>query len=248
MRRHLYQEKHTSKFQNIIKNKDRYIHTDNDGDYYLEAVGNTIFIYFEESDSWCDWMSNFNFWATSTEFLKLPQVSYNGSNEPWKCHKGFLRVWKFMKKQIEQKVEQLLVERRTMHLSHIDEPEKYPLIKNIICAGYSHGGPLCGLCVEDMTYLFKEQYDLNIYGYAFGCPRFIWGKLPDSVKERFANFQAIRLGKDIVTHVPPRIFGYSHGPNGIMKIKPKNKHGCIDAHRPSSYLSELYNLYFIEET
>ena len=222
-------------FDNILKYKDRYIHTDNDGDYYIEVIGDTIFIYFEESDSWADWMSNFNF----------PASTYKNSEHKWKCHKGFLRVWKTMRDQVDKTVEELI--NYCNRLNEID-PCNNKRISQIVCAGYSHGGPLSGLCLEDMNYLYKEKYGLKVYGYAFGCPRFVWGRLPEEVSERFDNFYVIRMGKDIVTHVPPKLFLYKHGRNNdVNHINPVNKYNAIDAHRPETYKAELTNLYKITE-
>ena len=93
---------------------DQYIHTDNDGDYIIETRGYTIFIYFEQSDSWGDWMSNFDF----------PISAYKNSEKTWYVHRGFLRVWKSMKDKIEAEVSKIVQSR---------------IIKEIICVGYSHG-------------------------------------------------------------------------------------------------------------
>jgi hypothetical protein len=62
------------------------------------------------------------------------------------------------------------------------------------------------------------------------------------------NFYPIRNGSDLVTHVPPKIFGYSFGYHKTLNIKPKNKYNFIDAHRPESYKTELQNLYSITKS
>jgi hypothetical protein len=214
---------------NILNYKDKYIHTDNDGDYYIEVSGDTIFIYFEESDSWSDWMSNFDFITTS----------YKNSEKPWKCHRGFFRVWKTMKDEIETKVATIIETCKTLNSIN---PVNTLAINKIICVGYSHGAALCGLCVEDMTYLFKNKYNLEIYGYGFGCPNFTQSMLPKDVKERFINFFPFRNGSDIVTYVPPAILGYGCGGKKFIKIKPTKYYNCFDAHRPESYEAELKNL------
>lgn len=203
-------------FDILIKYSDNneYVHTDNDGDFCIKTSGHTIFIYFEQSDSWGDWMSNFDF----------PATAYKNSDTPWNVHRGFLRVWKSMKNNIEKDVKRIINERR---------------INEIICVGYSHGAAICGLCVEDLRYMLDDNPDIYIHGYGFGCPRFTWGRLPREVKERLDSFYVIRNGRDIVTHVPPKILGYGHGPNKIIKIKPYKKYNCVDAHRPESYHDEL---------
>lgn len=227
-------------FNTIIAYKNQYIHTDNDGDYFIEVIGNTIYIYFEESDTWCDWVSNFDFIVEIVKTnIVLPGKSYKDSSNTWHTHRGFRRVWKSMKDDIETTVKEIIEERLKLHNKY----RAQPVIENIVCSGYSHGAALCGMCVEDMEYLFREQYNINVYGYGFGCPRFTWGKLPKEVKDRFRNFYVIRNGKDLVTHVPPKIFGYGHGTDHIISIKPSKKYNCIEAHMPKSYSNELKNIY-----
>jgi hypothetical protein len=203
-------------FNRLIKYSDNneYIHTDNDGDYRIDVVGHTIFIYFEQSDSWTDWVSNFNF----------PMVTYKHGKETWHAHRGFLRVWKSMRDKVEADVAEII---------------QSQLITEIICVGYSHGAAICGLCVEDMEYVFGERYDIHIHGYGIGGPRFTWGKLPKEVNDRLKSFYIIRNENDLITHVPPKIFGYGYGPNEVIKIKPTKKYGLIDSHRPESYREEL---------
>ena len=58
------------------------------------------------------------------------------------------------------------------------------------------------------------------------------------IKERWDNFTVIRNIDDIVTHVPPLLFGYYHVGN-LLKIGESGKYTSIDAHRPDSYLNEL---------
>ena len=203
-------------FEQIISYSDNneYVHTDNDGDYKIRVGGHTIFIYFEHSDSWGDWKSNLDF----------PASSYKNSSTTWYAHRGFLRVWKSMKDEVEAKVAEIL---------------QSQYITEIICVGYSHGAAICGLCVEDMRYVFEQRYGLYIHGYGFGCPRFTWGKLPKEVNRRLDTFYVIRNGSDLVTHVPPVILGYGYGPNKVIKITPSKKYNMIDAHRPETYSEEL---------
>ena len=79
---------------------------------------------------------------------------------------------------------------------------------------------------------------MELNGYGFGCPRVFSGNLTDSLAERWYNFKVIRNINDIVTHVPPKIFGFQHV--GILyEIGYKGRYNCIDAHRPESYIQEL---------
>lgn len=229
-------------YAEILKHKNDYIHTDNDGDYFIEVRGNTIYIYFEETDSWCDWVSNFDFLSTVVSNTVTGATETYGKTEtPWKCHRGFWRVWNSMRDAIEETVLKIIEGRKFLYENN--QCGEKLLITNIVCGGYSHGAAICGLCVEDMEYLFAQKYGINVYGYGFGCPRFTWGRLPDDVKYRLRNFYAIRNDNDLVTHAPPAIFGYTHGCNKIIKIKPEIKYGLIKAHYRSAYTKELQNFH-----
>jgi hypothetical protein len=59
-----------------------------------------------------------------------------------------------------------------------------------------------------------------------------------AVKQRFEGFTVIRNGKDIVTHVPPALFGYRHAGN-VLKIGRNKGYKLIESHYPNNYLKEL---------
>ena len=89
-------------------------------------------------------------------------------------------------------------------------------------------------------YIWFNRPDLRekIVGYGFGCPRIFWGLKPKKLAIRWKSFTVIRNIDDIVTHVPPLIFGYSHIGN-IIKIGKRGKYSMVDAHRPENILKEL---------
>jgi hypothetical protein len=62
-----------------------------------------------------------------------------------------------------------------------------------------------------------------------------------AVKKRFEGFMVIRNKRDIVTHVPPAIFGYRH-PSAILKLDDGVPCNSIDAHRPEEYIQCLDKL------
>ena len=185
-----------------------YIHSGNGADYAIDRVGRRIYIFFEWSDGPLDWKNNLDF----------PARAHGRRGDAWFVHRGFLSVWQSVKDEIV-----MIISRS------VDEAT------DIICVGYSHGAALAGLCTEEMCFLYGDS--VSVRGYGFGCPRFIFGKLPPSVRERFSSFAPIRNIPDIVTHLPPRILGYSH-PASIIKIGKKGKYTPISAHYPSSYLAE----------
>lgn len=190
-----------------------YIHCQEDGDYAIQVKGNVLYILFEWSDSTCDWFNNFDF----------PAKPYRDMDDKWYAHRGFLRVWKAMQDSVEEEVQQAL-----LYNDQVD---------TIKCVGYSHGAAIALLATEDMSYLHGKT--LTVEGYGFGCPRVIWGKMPESLKERLKGFTAIRNIPDIVTHVPPWLFGYRH--INLNKVGKLGRYGLVKAHYAEAYTKELAN-------
>ena len=191
--------------------KAEYIHTAEGGDYAVEVKDGTVYLLFEWSDGREDWKNNFDF----------PAKSYKRMNDTWRCHRGFLRVWKAMRDEVE---------------AHVKQVTQLFDVKRIVCVGYSHGAALALLATEDMAFLYEK---IPVKGYGFGCPRVLWGKVPEAVKQRLSGFVAVRNIPDLVTHVPPALFGFKHV--NLLKIGKRGKYGPIKAHYASAYLEELKN-------
>jgi predicted lipase len=185
---------------------------ENAGDYAVERDGDTLYIYFECSNETTDWKNNFDFPAKP--YKRMGKIA-------WFAHRGFLRVWKTIER-------------------HLDEYIKDESVKRIVIVGYSHGAALAVLCHE---YAWYNRPDLQNYieGYGFGCPRVFWGIKTKSLKKRWERFVVVRNVDDIVTHVPPRLFGFSHV-GTIIKIGKKGRYSSVDAHKPESITYELKQL------
>lgn len=164
-----------------VKLRSEYIHVEFGGDYYAEREGNTLRLFFECSDGAEDWRSNFNFFA-------IPRKPYKNMRSLWFCHRGFLKVFK----AIEPYIKDLICD---------------PSVTRIETVGYSHGAALALLCCE---YCMFNRPDAEVEGAGFGCPRVIWGPVPKEVKQRLASFKVYRNRNDIVTYLPPILFGYRH--------------------------------------
>lgn len=188
-----------------------YVHTTEGGDYAIEVDGDTLYILFEWSDGAEDWKNNFDF----------PAKPYKRMRDKWFCHRGFLKVWKAMRDEIENRVAETL--------------ERNTDISNITIVGYSHGGAMALFATEDMTYLYGDKF--NVSGYGFGAPRVLWGYVPKAVRERISAFVTVRNVPDIVTHLPPKVFGYRD--INIEEIGEKGKYKPIKAHYSSAYIEEL---------
>ncbi len=184
---------------------------ENAASYYLRRDGETLYLLFEASNGKEDWKNNFDF----------PAKPYKEMVDVWFVHRGFLRVWKTIE-------------------PHVAESVADPSVKKIIIGGYSHGAAIAVLCHE---YCVFHRPDIApfIDGYGFGCPRVVWWKPNKRVLSRFARFTVIRNCRDLVTHLPPRIFGFRHV-GAMRKVGDGAKYGPIKSHYPENYLSELDKL------
>ena len=170
--------------------------------------GNTLYLYFEPSNGTRDWINNFTFHA----------VPYREMQPEWQCHAGFLKCWKSVKPHVEALISDATLSR-------------------VIIVGYSHGGALAVLCHE-FVYFHRPDLQKSIYGFGFGCPRVLYGCLPEEIAERWRQFYVIRNADDLITHLPPRVLGYCHVGN-LVTIGESEDYNSIDAHRPESYLRAL---------
>lgn len=186
-----------------------YVHVGNGGDYATERRQGTLYVYLQASEGAVDWKNNLDF----------PAVPYRTEESGrWYAHRGFLRVWK----SIEQEIAPILADRS---------------IESIVTVGYSHGAALAVLCHE---YVFVHREDLReqIQGHAFASPRVYWGFHTKAYHTHWERFFVYRNLDDLVTHLPPALFGYSHVGHMIILGK-RGRYSPIDAHRPQNVLREL---------
>lgn len=213
-------------FYNRCLNAD-YTLVENGGDYAVEIDAgdpHTAYLLFQWSNGNEDWKNNFDFAA----------VPYKDMETPWRCHRGFLRVWK----SIEPYIAEVVANER---------------IKHFIIIGYSHGAAIATLAHE---YVWFNRPDLrpensgsylSIEGYGFGCPRVFWGRMRIELRERWLSFFAISNLNDIVPHLPPVLFGFRHV-NQVWKIGKKEnqvKHrrlSCLSSHYPDNYIRSLESM------
>jgi len=200
---------------------------ENAGDYRLERIGSTLYIYLAHSNGKEDWANNLDFLPVRHKrrlmlsCLSIPKRAYRVETDQekgWFAHRGFLRVWKSVEGYIADAV--------------LD-----PGVKRIVCVGYSHGAALAVLCHE---YVWYHRQDLRdpIEGYGFGCPRVFWGECTPELAERWKNFTVIRNLNDPVTHLPPSFLGFTHV-GTMLTIGTRGKYSAFDAHRPENIKKEL---------
>ncbi len=187
-----------------------YTRTGVSADYAVERKGEMLSIFFQDSDGCEDWKSNLNF----------PVKPYKRMGRTlWLSHRGFLKVWK----EIEPVISPYVLDQS---------------VKRVIVAGYSHGAAIGVFCHE---YVWYHRPDLRgrIEGYGFGCPRTVWGILTANTRKRWESFTVIRNIDDIVTHLPPAVFGYRHV-GKMLEIGEKKKYSAVEAHFKENIMKELY--------
>lgn len=219
--------------QNLLKYGRRclsakYTTVENNADYAIERDGNTVYLLFEWSDGKTDWKNNFDF----------PATPYKDMGIKWKCHRGFLKVWK----SVEPYIKSIVFD---------------PTVDKFIVVGYSHGAPIAALAHEYIWFNRPDLRDANLEGYGFGSPRCFFGFIPKELKQRWKNFYIIRNANDIVTHVPLVIMGFRHV-GKLIKIGQRTElvyrkvigqwgpiifyiPKCVDAHRWINYEITLEN-------
>lgn len=190
-----------------------YIHTPNGGDYALQSEPPFLYLLFEWSDGREDWHNNLTFFAQ-----KVHPKSFK--DEVWYAHRGFLKVWRSMETAVMEGIAQ-----QVQHSS----------MQRLFCVGYSHGAALALLATEAVARRFGDS--LIVEGYGFGSPRVVKGSLPPDVKERLSVFHTVRNIPDLVTHLPPKAWGYRHV--GLQEIGEKGKYGPIKAHTSQAYIQVL---------
>lgn len=177
--------------------------------YAFERVGDTLYLFFEDSDGAEDWSINLDFPAKA--YRRMGKTA-------WFAHRGFLGAFKRTEKYLSPLISD-------------------PSVRNIIVSGYSHGAAIALLCHE-YIWFNRPDLRPSLEGYGFGCPRVIWGILRESVARRWEKFLVIRNIDDIVTHLPPTLLGYRHV-GRLLEIGEAGKYSPIEAHYPENILDEL---------
>lgn len=184
-----------------------YLQVESGGSFATVRDGEELWIYFEKSNGREDWVNNLSYRA----------VSVGREGEEWFCHEGFYTVWRSI-------------------LPYLQPMISNPAVKRVNTVGYSHGAALALLCHEYIGFLRKDLEESR-EGYGFGCPRVIWGTVPEEGR-RWKSFYVVRNIDDAVTHLPPRFFGYRHV-GRLIQIGKRGRYSSVEAHMAENYISEL---------
>lgn len=134
----------------------------------------------------------FQYTASDSDWLfnfAWPPMPYRDQPIKWRCHWGFATLWKSARDTIMQEIFEATV----------FNPQR-----QIVIIGISQGAALATLAHEDMYF---HGYDPVTY--AFASPRVLW--LPKKeIRARFDGLNVINRRGDIVTMLPPWLFGFRH--------------------------------------
>ena len=163
--------------------------------YKIEMKDTVLHLYFQYTASDKDWAYNFDFIPTFWKGIPLlSRLLTTGSIKPyknmphvWRAHRGFVSLYKSGRDEVFEDI-------------------KNYSFTSIIISGISQGAALSVLAHEDLTF---NHPTLDIKTFAFAGPRVFWFP-PKELKERLKNVTHITRRGDIVTLVPPYIFGFSH--------------------------------------
>lgn len=184
-----------------------YVTEQNGADIAFQREGDNLYILFEKSDGLRDWINNLSFCVQP----------YGEMEHPWRCHGGFLRVFKSTRDTVTEALND-------------------KNIRSVTLVGYSHGAALALLAHEYIWFNYPQLRE-GLRGFGFGCPRVLYGKVPKCVLMRWSTFTRVAHRCDTVTHLPPALLGFRHAGHGIRIGIPMLS--GIDAHRPENYQKAL---------
>lgn len=178
---------------------------------YLRRAGDTLFITFRGSNSPEDWRTNLTFWKKC--------IPYDHVNPKIRVHTGFVNAYKHP--HIRPRIQSCMT----------------PDIRYVKITGHSYGAALAVLCAVDLQYNFpRKDYEVLL----FGCPRVGNRAFRKSYNKRVFKTLRVENGNDIVTKVPPALWGYRHV-GCKLHIGPPRVFGLAsgEQHRPQEYYAHL---------
>jgi len=172
-----------------------------------------LIIAFRGTDSFQDFLTDMKFWRMS--------IPYGNSASKVRVHSGFCEAY-----------QHFLV--RDVIKTFIKDD-----VKDIYITGHSYGAALAMLCALDLQYNFPDRYYEVV---TFGCPRLGNRHFAKSYNKRVVKTIRFENGNDLVTKIPPAIFGFRHAGIrlhiGFMRILGIYN---LKAHHAQSYYQSLWN-------
>jgi hypothetical protein len=174
---------------------------------YFLRQEETLYVIFIGSNQIIDWAFNFWFRLTETPYKE------SGTSPDIQVHKGFYRSY---------------LKAREFVLNKIKDDD------SIVVFGQSLGAAIATLAALDIQYNYPEK-DINAV--LTGAPKVGNMFFTISYNNRISSTYRFVYGNDIVTRVPPRLFGYRHVSHEIP-LGPKKQWWklSISDHMIKSYI------------
>lgn len=148
-------------------------------------------------------------WISNFMFWKVP---YRDMGVKWYAHAGFLDAWKAVKDEILEGLHGC---------------------RCVQIFGYSRGAAIAVLAHEWFAFNGYEVQSI-----VYGCPRALAFKGGSEVIERFRTLTVVNNRGDIVTMLPPKLFGYKDV-GACIKLGSGVRFPCAKWHLIPAYRKEL---------
>lgn len=161
-------------------------------DYLIKIIDNNlIYVLFEESHQKLDWIYNFL-------YIPIKVNAYHDMKETLKVTLGFIIEYKGARASILIDVDDAI----TQVKNNGYEPK-------IICSGWSHGGSICQLAAEDISYKFYgNKLTIKPDIISFGGSKVFYGKdTLNTVNSRLGKVILFQRQGDWVPNCPPKCTG-----------------------------------------
>lgn len=156
-------------------------------------------------------------WKNDFRFCKRV-IPYDNEKTDIRVHAGFLETYRAIRPRIHTLIP--------------------PGACRVMVSGHSLGAALAVLCAVDIQYNFPHK-DVEVY--LFGCPRVGNRAFARSYNKRVFKTLRVTNGNDIVTKVPPALWGFRHVGIDIHVGAPRLPFVVsLGAHRPQRYYKALW--------
>jgi hypothetical protein len=159
-----------------------YSHAGLGADYTMIYDGGVLYVLFEESDGFFDWLFNL-------AFLPIRTKAFRDMIESYRVHIGYNLIYKSIRKRILEELRFVL---------NMVAPTR------VICAGWSHGGALAQRLAEDIGFSLGFKADIV----TFGAPMPFYADAVDIVRPRVGTVTLYKARGDLVTELPFKKLGF----------------------------------------
>jgi hypothetical protein len=156
------------------------------GNYCVTYLDGILYVLFEESNGWIDWLFNLI-------FLPVRRKAYKKMPYSWRVHFGFGAMYKSIRKKLMADV--------AGSISALLATGHTP---RVLCGGWSLGGALAQQSAEDIGFTLGVKPDIV----TFGSPLPFFGDAPEVIRPRVGKVTLYKRRGDWITDLPLRRWGF----------------------------------------